>query len=222
MTPTRFAVLGLLFATHASVMAASIRVLPDLQTVTIYEITFSTVPNAFAPNAAALTTRLGNPLTSSNNDFSFTNDEHYDVFYSNADGSFNPDGAFITIEAIWTQQPQFGSMNINEVQLAFGGASPHQRFGDFVSSFVYGSNCTTGNTIQCDPGSEAKAVDHDLSTYPRFGATSPADSNERMRLTIGFEGISPIPEPSTWALFACGLVCVAGVARRAQRTPSPR
>jgi hypothetical protein len=176
-------VLGLLFATHASVMAASIRALPDLQTVTIYEITFSTVANTFAPDATALTTRLDNPLTSSKRDFSFINDEHYDVFYSNADGSFNPDGAFITIEAIWTQQPQFGSMNINEVQLTFGGASFHQRFGDFVSSFVYVSNCGTGNATKCDPGSEGATPSSGRRSNSACEATCSSDTPRSGRST---------------------------------------
>lgn len=204
---------ALILATHAAVMAVPIRTLPDLQSVTIYEMTFSTIANTYAPNAMQLTTRLPDPLSDINRDFSFATTENYDVFYSNADGTFNIDGAFLTIEGVWTAQPQFGGMNINEVDLTFGGTSPHSQFGDFVASFIYGSNCSS-----CIIGSEATAVDHNLGTFPRFGATSATDPNERFRLTIGFNGISDVtsavPEPSTWVLLASGLAGLLGLRRK--------
>ena len=76
-------------------------------------------------------------------------------------------------------------MNINEVELAFTGGGG-SRFGDFVASFVYG---TVGGDVII--GSEELAVDHNLSTIPRFGRTSSLDLSDRFRLTIGFT--QPVP-----------------------------
>jgi hypothetical protein len=174
--------------------AAPIRSLPDLESVTIYEITFATTPNTYAPDAAQLLNRLADPLGAGNNDFTFVANEYYDVFYSDADGTPDADGAFLTIEGVWRSDGGPGGMNINEVELAFGGATPHTRFGDFVSDFAYG----TGNVTA---GSESTAVDHDLGTFPRFGNTSTTDLDDRFRLTIGFDGIS-VPEPRVALLLA--------------------
>jgi hypothetical protein len=162
--------------------ALPIATLSDLQTVVVHEQTFARTPVPFAPNSSALSVRLADPLSDANRDFSFFSGENYDVFYSNADGTPNPLGAFLTIEAVWPGPS--GSMNINEVELQFGGAAPHSDFADFVSSFVYGSSPNVG--------SEALAVDGDLGTFSRFGVTS----SLRMRLTVGFNGISDVATPS--------------------------
>jgi len=197
--------LGLLLMASASV-ADPIRTFPGLESVTVYEITFSTVPVTYLPGAAELTARLGDPLTAANRDFGFVPEESYDVFYSDADGTLNADGAYLTIEGVWRPgSPREGSMNINEVELRFGGGVP-PRFGDFVSSFEYGF----GHVI---PGSEAEAVDHDLGTFPRFGQTSEVDLSDRFRLTIGWEGISnasaPVPEPITGLLLGPAMATLA-------------
>lgn len=189
--------------------AATIRTLPDLQTVRVWEITFSTQASNFTPSAAAITQRLADPLSSTNNDITYVANEYYDVFYSNADGTPNADGAYLTIEGVWRQNNGPGGMNINEVELVFGGASAHSQYGDFVSHFVYG----TGNVTA---GSEATAVDHNLSTFPRFGNTSTTNLNDRFSLTIGFNGISA-PEPSPAALFAVGAIGLAAWGRPRRR-----
>jgi hypothetical protein len=170
--------------------AAPLRTLPDLQSVKIYEITFGTVATTYTPDAVQITTRLPDPLTGANRDFSVFTNEYYDFFYSDADGTPNPDGAFITIEGVWYSETiTNGGMNINEVELVFAG--PVSVFGDFVASFVYGSFCDVDlGPVHCNPGSEALAVDHDLSTFPRFGLTSGANPSERFRLTVGFDAYS--------------------------------
>jgi hypothetical protein len=185
---------SLLLLTGSAAMAAPIRTLADLESVTIYEITFGTTPNTYAPDAAQLLNRSADPLGAGNNDFTFVANEYYDVFYSDSDGTPNPYGAFLTIEGVWRSNGGPGGMNVNEVELTFGGASPHTQFGDFVSDFEYG----TGNVTA---GSESTAVDHDLGTFPRFGNTSTTDLNDRFRLTIGFDGIS-VPEPRIALLLA--------------------
>jgi len=198
-----------------SAQAAPLRTLADLQVVRVYEITFSTIATDFAPNDAAITTRRADPLTAMNRDFSFFSEEYYDAFYSDADGTPNIDGAYLTIEGVWRSAGGPGGMNINEVELVFGGANPHSQFGDFVASFVTG----TGNVIA---GSELLAVDHNLGTFPRFGNTSTTDLNDRFRLTIGFDGIS-VPEPSAAALIALGAAVLGAHSRpRAKSAASER
>jgi hypothetical protein len=186
-----------------------LRSLPDLQVVRVWEITFSTVANDFTPNAAAISTRLANPLSATNNDFTFFDQEYYDVFYSDADGTPNLDGAYVTIEGVWRSAGGPGGMNINEVALVFGGSTPGVVYADFVASFVYG----TGNVI---PGSEALAVDHDLGTFPRFGNTSTIDLNDRFRLTVGWDAYS-VPEPGALALSSVGALGLLYAGRRRRR-----
>jgi len=186
----------ILLAAPHSARSAPLRTLADLQLVRVYEITFSTNATDFAPGSSEITTRLANPLSATNRDISFFAEEYYDVFFSDSDGTPNVDGAYLTIEGVWRSAGGPGGMNINELELVFGGANPHSQFADFVASFVYG----TGNVIA---GSEALAVDHNLGTFPRFGNTSTTDLNDRFRLTVGWNGIS-VPEPSLAMLGLAG------------------
>jgi hypothetical protein len=178
--------------------------LPNLLQVIFLETTNGTLPTRYAPGAPELTTRRSDPLTSGNNDFSFFDEEYYDVFYSNADGAPNPTGAFITVEGVWRLQNEpFGGMNINEVELLYQNGSFD--FADFITSFVLGSFCNPGDPDapeQCLPGSEARAVDNMTGTFPRFGHTSNMNLNERFRLTVGFNGISPAPPPEPTLQFS--------------------
>ncbi len=205
--------LALVLALPAVAVADPIRTLPGLDSVVIYEITFSTSAVTYAPGAAQLTVRLPDPLTDANSDFTFVANEDYDVFYSNADGTFNIDGSYLTIEGVWRPgSPREGGMNINEVQLVFGGGVT--RYGDFVASFEYGFGDVTH-------GSEGLAVDHSLATFPRFGQTSETDLSDRFRLTIGFDGISdtpgaPVPEPAPWLLLLAASPGIALLCRRAR------
>lgn len=206
---------ALILATQTAALAMPLRTLPDLTSVTFYEVTFGTVAAPFAPNAAQLSTRIP-VLTDSERDFSFHSLENYDVFYSDADGTLNADGGYLTVEGVWQAAPPFGggSGNIAEVELAFGGASPYTRFGDFVASYAFGSLC---DSTTCIHSSVPLAADHDLGSFPRLGHTSPALPDDRFRLTIGFNGISdvpPVPEPATWLLLASGLASLCLLRRK--------
>ena len=216
------AALALLIASTSTVLAAPIRTLPGLTSVTIYEETFSTVPTTYAANSVQLTTRQAGDLTIAF-DFSFFPGENYDAFYSDANGAFNIDGAFLTIEGIWRNYGiPFGGMNINEVQLDF--VSLPSDYADYVASFATGSICSSF-IADCIAGSELSAVDHNLVSFPRFGHT---DSNsERFRLTLGFNGISnvvttDVPEPVSITVFGAGLVGAAALRRRRKHSTESR
>jgi PEP-CTERM motif len=115
--------------------------------------------------------------------------ENYDVFYSNADGTFNLHGDCVTIEAVYPRAaPSGGGLNIAEVQFNFGSTSAFSR--GLCSSLQLGNNAI--------PGSEVNAVDGNLSTFSTMGSTVnyPNDPT-RLRLTVLPPGI---PEPSTLTL----------------------
>jgi len=183
--------------------ASPIQSLPNLQTITIYEQTGSVFPHVYAPTDPALLTRLPDPLSASNNDFSTTSAEYYDVFYSNADGTFNANGAYLTIQARFDAPPTLpaggGGLNINEVQLNYQGGT--NEFANVVTSFV-----TEG--FGAIAGSQAFAVDGDLATYTTLGSTDPSNPTDRLSLTVGFA--STVPEPSTLLLIGMGLLGLAG------------
>jgi hypothetical protein len=44
---------------------------------------------------------LADPLDGTNHDIAGANTEYYDVFYSNANGSFNLDGEYLSIEGVF-------------------------------------------------------------------------------------------------------------------------
>lgn len=162
-----------------------IRSLQDLRQVVIHEATYGTTPNVYEPGATALMARLPDPLGEGNNDFTFYEGEYYDVFYSDAGGRPDANGAYITIEGVWRYDGwNSGSMNIAEVELRFGGEKVD--YGDFVSSAVFGSICAPERNAHCIAGSEALAADNDVGTFPRFGQTSLTNLNDRFRVTIGF------------------------------------
>jgi hypothetical protein len=188
--------------------ATPLRSVADLQVVRVWEITFGTSAVDFAPNAPAITAQLANPLSATNTDFTFFAEEYYDAFYSDADGTPNADGAYLTIEGVWRSNGGPGGMNINEVALVLGGSTPGVVFANFVASFEVG----TGNVIA---GSEALAVDHDLGTFPRFGNTSTTDLSDRFRLTLGWNAYS-VPEPSALSLSSLGALGLALAGRRRQ------
>jgi hypothetical protein len=152
--------------------------IPGLQSITFFESTFATpTSTTFAVNSSQLTTQLGTLGSAPNNDFEgVIGAEFYDVFISNWDGTVNPSGAFITIEAVWPGgAPSGGGLNIGAVQLNFANGS--SQLANFVSSFVALGN----NAIPLDVG---KAVDTSTATDTTMGNTF--GQTQRLRVTVGF------------------------------------
>lgn len=148
---------------------------PDLTSITFYEQSGAIAPHTFGVNDVALTTQLPGQLNSGNRDFEGVADrEFYDVFYSDADGTFNTNGGFVSVECRYDFSSGGGALNINEVEFNFG--SGYSMYGCYVTS--YESN---GSTYV--PGSAEWAADCNLVTLSYMGNTE--NTTIRLRLTIG-------------------------------------
>jgi len=99
--PDALCVLTLMWVS-TSVEAVPVRNITDLVSITFFERTGGSAPPpfTFAKDSAQLTTRLSDPLGTSNNDISGASTEFYDVYYSDNDGTFNLDGGFVTISGV--------------------------------------------------------------------------------------------------------------------------
>ncbi len=85
-----------------------------LESITIFERTGgdASVEYEFSVNGPELTTLLSDPLGESNNDISGARTEYYDVYYSDADGTFNATGEYLTISGVFEQGfPISGGLN---------------------------------------------------------------------------------------------------------------
>lgn len=196
-----------LFLLAASVLAnpasaGAIQSLGGLEKIRVYEATYSTLYAEFALSDARLTTRLaGSALTGASRDFGFfPGDENYDLFFSNADGTLNANGSYLTIEG--NCGVPYNCFNINGVALVKTGGV--LEFANTLAGAVYGR-----------PGSAPSAVDGSLNTFTGMGDTIGMGADARMRITVGFASTPPVPEPESWALMLAGLgLVVSGAARR--------
>lgn len=187
--------------------AGSIESLAGLEKIRIYEITYSTQFAEFALSDARLTTRLaGSALTGASRDFGFfPGDENYDLFFSNADGTLNANGSYLTIEG--NCGVPYNCFNINGVALVKTGGV--LEFANTLAGAVY------GRPGSYSPGSAPSAVDGSLNTFTGMGDTIGMGADARMRITVGFASTPPVPEPESWALMLAGLgLVVSGAARR--------
>jgi hypothetical protein len=192
--------------------ADPVREIPGLQSITFWERTGGLAPTAytFAVNSSQLTGKLADPLGSGNFDIQgVPGVEFYDVFYSDEDGVFDPDGEYLTITGVFPRAlPAGGGLNLAEIGLNFSGSAPTE-FGNFVASFVaLGDNAS--------PDDVGNAIDGDLLTHTTMGNT--LGQADRLRVTLGFLSSSgpapdPVPEPSTVVLMcvALGLATLRGL-----------
>ncbi|QNN23879.1 hypothetical protein HED60_16920 [Planctomycetales bacterium ZRK34] len=162
--------------------AVPIRSLDGLNAVIFYERTGGSAPSArsFDPNDDRLITRFVT-LDAANRDFFGTPTESYDVFYSDANGTLNPDGMYLTIEALYPGPG--GGFNIAEVELVYGNGTRE-----------YASVVTDYNVVGAE-GSAAtlsSLIDGDLQTHTSLGIST--DQSNRLSATVGFA--SSVPEPA--------------------------
>lgn len=178
---------------------AAIITTPGLTGVRVWEATGPVSPYNFVFNGPQMTTQLGvGTLGFFNNDFSPLGSENYDVFYSDANGNFNVNGNYVTVEAVWPNPlPAGGGLNLAAVDLVFGTGTLR---ADILASFVGLGN----NYI---PGSELLAVDADTlvpSTATTMGSTM-VPPTQHLRVTVTWSKL-PIPEPGTLALGSIGVI----------------
>ena len=194
-------------ATASAAVAAPILTLPGLTAVRVYEVTTATNAYDFAPGAPTLSSPSGVDITT------LANSEVYDVFVSDAAGSLDPNGAFVTITGRCDHNANAGCFNIAAVSLLGSGAlfGSGELFADQLTRAVYGHAPV--------PGSAALAVDGLLSTFTTLGDTTVTASDPGpfpdMAITVGFAGVSPtaVPEPGGWALMIAGFAAVAATLR---------
>src|SRR5262245_23668716 len=152
--------------------------LPGVASITVWEDTRFVLTDPLNEVTLAVTdSRLSTRLTTldaSNNDFTSVVGEFYDFFFSNADGTANSAGAFLTIEARFNPPMPSNGGNISRVDLRF--LDSHTEFANLVSSFVLFS--------PGDAHTVVNAVDGDLNTTTLLGNTN--NTVDRLRLTVGF------------------------------------
>ena len=191
----------LLAAASLTLPAAPIRTLPGLTGINFLEGTSGVTTISYTVPSEALEYRRPTAPGSGNYDFIGATNEFYDVFYSNADGSFNLDGEYISIEATYTGSSS--GLNIMEVELLFG------------STVVTANNILSyaGFGATFNPASVGNAVDGNYATGTSMGSTT---GDQRLRVTVGFPAQAPpseVPEPSSFVLGALGLGSILGYRR---------
>ena len=151
--------------------------IPGLESITFYETTGQVTEYTFLVDGPELSNLLVDPLSSENKDIQGTSVEFYDVYYSDVDGVFDPDGSYLTIAGSFgAKLPAGGGLNLAEISLNY--ADDSVEFGSFLASFQgLGDNYA--------PGSEPNAIDGDLMTHTTMG-NNVDEPTKRLRVTLGF------------------------------------
>jgi hypothetical protein len=166
--------------------SAALRLTPNLTSIRFVEVSGGPNSVVFGANSAVLLTQLSNPMSGVNRDFFGLSDEHYDVFYSDANGVQDQDGDYLTIECQFGRTTGGGGCNIDEAYLMFEDGT--ERCACAVASAVYlGPNSV--------PGSAANAADCVTGNNSTMGST--ATVNERLRITLSYDCATPT-EVASW------------------------
>lgn len=174
--------------------------------IRVYEATHSLAhPADFAAGDSRLVSVLsGAALSQAGRDFGFfAGNENYDVYFSNVDGSFNPQGSYLTIDG--NCDVPYRCFNVTEVAVRVNGAD---QLATGVVRAVYGRS---GSFIA---GSAALAADGSFSTYTELGDTIGDYPNARMSITLSFANVPAVPEPESYAMLLAGLGLIGAIARR--------
>lgn len=190
-------ILALSLLAIAPLSAAPISSLPNLLNVFVIEVTGTANTHNFLPFGAV--EMVGNVPP----DITTNANERYDLFYSDANGTANQFGEFLTITCNF-QTAYAPGCNIAAVGLSFSGG-PDVLFNT-ITALSTGFNYVAG--------SENFIIDNDLTTYSSLGNN--ADGNPLLRVTLGISApsSSAVPEPSTYATMGAGLLAAALLRRR--------
>ena len=167
-------------------MPVPVKDLPGLVSITFHERTGGDAPTPYEFTIAGpeLTTKLPDPMSDTSRDIPGAPSEYYDVFYSDEDGNFQLDGSYLTISGVYVNPlPAGGGLNLAEIGL--NSSDTNTEYGNYVASFV----ALGDNAVPADVGN---CIDSDLQTHTTMGNT--IGSNERLRLTLGFESTSGPPQ----------------------------
>ena len=199
-----------------TVQAAPIRSLPGLAQVVIYEASgvftplFYNIGNPIGD--AVLNVKLDDPLTlnpNGNNDYQSNASELYDFFFSDADGSFNIDGAYLTITARFDTNPNApdSGLNIDAVALIFDG--PVTEWASSVLSY-------SALGLNPFPDTRFNALGENDGVVTFLGDTTNLDETARLSLTLGFDSSAPsaVPVPAAVWLFGTALIGLVGFSKR--------
>lgn len=169
---------------ESGVMKIPVRKIPGLGSITYYETTGMVYAYTFQVNGPEMTTKIAN-LTATNNDIKGADTEYYDVYYSDDQGNFDIDGAYLTIAGVFLDTlPAGGGLNLAEIALNYMGQQTE--YGNYVASFV----ALGDNAI---PGDVPKAIDGNLMTCTTMGNTK-NDPGKLLRITLGFKSSSGPPK----------------------------
>lgn len=153
-------------------VTGSLRQLSGLATITIYEKTGIVDAHTFGVNDSRLMMQVTGGA-----DFTTAAAENYDIFYSDADGTPDPDGAYISIGALYNETfpDDQSSNNIDAVKLTFIDGSI--AYADLVADVELGTYLSA--PFQQAQGYASRALGAPDDLVPKLG-------DNLSRLTLGF------------------------------------
>lgn len=164
--------------------AIPVRKIPGLVSITYYETSGTVSSYKFDVNGPEMSAKLAT-VDETTHDIKGVDTEFYDVYYSDENGNFDIDGAYLTIAGVFGYAlPAGGGLNLAEISLDYSGKPAE--FGNYVASAVYlGDNQSAG--------SAALAIDGKLETCSTMGNTVGSGGKE-LRVTLGFASSSGPPK----------------------------